>query len=200
MLQRMGVNAEIKLNAWGWYPQGGGEVELRVKGSTQKLRGINIIERGDLQKVEGIAVVTELPANIPQRMVNRAVNLLHAEDIKTNIIPLRTKGIAPGAGFFLTAVYENSLAGFGALGRLGLSSEKVAEIACEEFLKFNQTSAPIDEHLADQLLLPAVLAQEASQYRVAEVTLHLTTNVWVIEQFGLAQVDIDDKIVKVNQL
>jgi RNA 3'-terminal phosphate cyclase (ATP) len=199
MLRRMGVNAEIKLNAWGWYPQGGGEVELRVKGNTGQLRGINIIERGDLQEVKGIAVVTELPANIPQRMVNRAVNLLHAEDIKTNIIPLRAKGIAPGAGLFLTAVYENSLAGFGALGRLGLTSEKVAEIACEEFLKFHQTSAPIDEHLADQLLLPAVLADEASQYRVAEVTLHLTTNAWVIQQFGLARVDIDDEnIVKVH--
>lgn len=199
MLRPMGINAEIKLNAWGWYPQGGGEVELQVKGNTGQLRGINIIERGDLQKVEGIAAVTELPANIPQRMLNRAVNLLHAEDIKTNIIPLRAKGIAPGAGLFLTAVYENSLAGFGALGRLGLTSEKVAEIACEEFLKFHQTSAPIDEHLADQLLLPAVLAAEASQYRVAEVTLHLTTNAWVIEQFGLARVDIDDEnIVKVQ--
>jgi RNA 3'-terminal phosphate cyclase (ATP) len=198
MLRRMGVNAEIKLNAWGWYPQGGGEVELRVTGNTGRLRGINIIERGNLQKVEGIAVVTELPANIAQRMVNRAVNLLHAENIRTNIQPLRAKGIAPGAGLFLTAEYENSLAGFGALGRLRLASEKVAEIACEEFLRFHQTSAPIDEHLADQLLLPAVLAQEASQYRVGEVTLHLTTNAWVIEQFGLARVDIDGKIVKVR--
>jgi RNA 3'-terminal phosphate cyclase (ATP) len=199
MLLRMGIDAQIKLNAWGWYPQGGGEVELRVKGNTSNLRGINIIERGDLQKVEGLAVVTELPANIPQRMVNRAVNLLDTENIKTNIQPLRAKGIAAGAGLFLTAEYENSLAGFGALGRLGLSAEKVAEIACEEFIKFHQISAPIDEHLADQLLLPAVLAAEASQYRVAEVTSHLTTNAWVIEQFGLARVVIgDDKIVKVQ--
>jgi RNA 3'-terminal phosphate cyclase (ATP) len=199
MLRRMGINAKIKLNAWGWYPQGGGKVELQVTGNTGKLSGINIIERGDLRKVEGLAVVTELPVNIAQRMVNRAVNLLDAENIRTNIQPLRAKGIAPGAGLFLTAEYENSLAGFGALGRLRLASEKVAETACEEFLKFHQTSAPIDEHLADQLLLPAVLAAEASQYRVGEVTLHLTTNAWVIEQFALARVDIDDdKIVQVR--
>lgn len=200
MLQPIGINAEIKLNAWGWYPQGGGEVELQVKGNTQELRGINIIERGDLQRVSGIGVVTELPSDIPQRMVNRAVNLLHAENIRTNIIPLRAKGVAPGAGLFLTAEYQNSLAGFGALGRLGLAAEKVAEIAYEEFLKFHQTSAPIDEHLADQLLLPAVLAAQPSQYRVAEVTLHLTTNAWVIEQFELARVVIDesDKIVRVS--
>jgi RNA 3'-terminal phosphate cyclase (ATP) len=65
-------------------------------------------------------------------------------------------------------------------------------MACQELLDFHETGAPVDVHLADQLLLPLALATQASQYRVAEISLHLTTNAWVIEQFGLANIAIDD--------
>ncbi|MBP5976467.1 RNA 3'-phosphate cyclase [Brasilonema sp. CT11] len=190
-LQRMGVQVEVKLNAWGWYPQGGGEVELLVSGGS-KLGGINLVERGDLQQVRGLAVVTELPSHIPQRIASRAENVLREAQLKPAVQPLRAKGVAPGAGLFLTAEYENSLGGFGALGRLGLPAEKVANMACEELLKFHQTGAPVDEHLGDQLLLPAALASTGSEYRVAEVSQHLTTNAWVIEKFGLARVMVDE--------
>jgi RNA 3'-terminal phosphate cyclase (ATP) len=198
MLQRMGVEAKIKLGAWGWYPQGGGEVEIQING-VSSFNGINLLERGDLQRVRGLAVVTELPSHIPQRMANRAENLLQEAGLKVGVQALREKGVAPGAGIFLTSEYKNSLAGFSGLGRLRLAAEKVADIACEELLKFHHTGAPVDQHLGDQLLLPAALASQGSQYRVAEVSTHLTTNATVIEQFGLARVRVDEaeKIVMV---
>ncbi|MFE1748194.1 RNA 3'-terminal phosphate cyclase [Coleofasciculus sp. H7-2] len=194
LLRQMGVQAEVRLRGWGWYPQGGGEVELRVSGrggETQFLRGINLLEPGQLQQVRGIAVVTELPSHIPQRMASRAENVLHEADLKATVQPLRERGVAPGAGIFLTAEYENSLAGFGALGRVGLPADKVADMACQELLDFHHTGAPVDVHLGDQLLLPAALADSMSQYRVAEISTHLTTNSWVIQQFGLASITID---------
>jgi len=191
MLNRMGVQAEVRLGAWGWYPQGGGEVQLRLSGGS-KLRGLNLLERGDLRQVRGLAVVTDLPSHIPQRMASRAENLLHQANFRAAVQPLRERGVAPGAGIFLTAEYENSWAGFSALGRVGKTSERVAEMACEELLGFHQTGAPVDVHLADQLLLPVALASEGSQYRVAEISTHLTTNAWVIEQFGLAGITVDE--------
>ncbi len=191
ILKRMGVQAEVKLGAWGWYPQGGGEVKLSVTGGNI-LSGINLMEPGELKQVRGLAVVTELPSHIPQRMASRAENLLHQANLKVNIQPLRERGAAPGAGIFLTAEYENSLAGFGALGRVGLPADKVAEMACQELMDFHNTGAAVDVHLADQLLLPAALAFEGSQYRVADITMHLSTNAWVIQQFGIAQINIDE--------
>ncbi|WP_392534676.1 RNA 3'-terminal phosphate cyclase [Nostoc sp. C117] len=201
ILQRMGVEAQVKLGAWGWYPQGGGEIELYVNGGCQ-LGGINLLERGDLQQVQGIAVVTELPSNIAQRMANRAENLLRKAHLKVAVQASQEKGVAPGAGIFLTAEYQNSLAGFGGFGRLRLSAETVAEIACQELLNFHQTGAAVDEHLADQLLLPAALASQASHYQVAEVSSHLTTNAGIIQQFGLAEITVDEaeKIVSVKSL
>ncbi|WP_250122084.1 RNA 3'-terminal phosphate cyclase [Chroococcidiopsis sp. CCMEE 29] len=196
MLNRMGVQAEVRLGAWGWYPQGGGEVELRVRGAS-KLSCINLLERGDLRQVQGLAVATALPSHIPQRMASRAENFLHRANLQASVKPLRERGMAPGAGIFLTAEYEHSLTAFGALGRVGLPAEKVAEIACEQLLRFHRTGAPVDEHMADQLLLPAALAAQESQYRVAEISTHLTTNAWAISHFGLARVTVDeaDKVV-----
>lgn len=195
MLQRMGVQAEVELKAWGWYPRGGGFVKLLVRGGS--ISGINLVERGKLLGVRGLAVVTELPSHIPQRMAMRAENLLREAQLTANVQPLRAKGVAPGAGLFLTAEYENSIAGFGALGRIGLPAEKVASIACEEMLRFHDTGAAVDEHLADQLLLPAALASEKSEYQVAVVSRHLKTNAWVIEQFELARLSVDEVEKKV---
>jgi RNA 3'-terminal phosphate cyclase (ATP) len=191
ILTQLGLEAQAQLNAWGWYPRGGGEVALRVTGDTT-LGGLTLLERGKLRQVRGIAAVTELPSHIPQRIAMRAENLLQEANLKARVQPLRERGIGPGAGIFLTAEYEHSRAGFSAIGRPGLASEKVAEMACQELLDFHETGAPVDVHLADQLLLPLALASQASQYRVAEISLHLTTNAWVIEKFGLAKIAIDE--------
>ena len=191
-LRQLGVRAEVQLNAWGWYPRGGGEVELRVTGSQQPLSGLQLLERGALQQIRGLAIVTELPAHIPQRMANRAENLLQQAHLPAQIKAVRERGIAPGAGIFLTAEYEHSRAGFSALGRRGIPAERVAETAVQELLDFHAQSVPVDPFLADQLLLPLALSSEISQYRLASISKHLTTNAWVIEQFELANIVIDE--------
>lgn len=208
-LKQMGVQATVELAAWGWYPRGGGELNLQVSGNGAGLGSLNpiqLLERGALQRINGLAIVTELPSHIPQRMANRAQNLLEEclehgvsashsphvpNKIDITIQPRRERGVGPGAGVFLTAEYEQTRTGFGAVGKLGLPAEEVAAIATQELLAFHQNGAPVDEHLADQLLLPAALASAPSQYRVAEISTHLITNAWVIEQFGLAKVAIN---------
>lgn len=198
IVRQMGVKAEVQVKAWGWYPRGGGEVELRITGVgggvASPLRGLQLLERGALQQVQGLAVVTELPSHIPQRMASRAENLLQQANLKAQVQPVRSRGVGPGAGIFLTAIYAHSRSGFGALGEIGLAAERVAQIATQELLDFDATGAPVDQFLADQLLLPAALASEASQYRPAEISTHLTTNAWVIEQFGLAKIAIDEDV------
>jgi len=46
---------------------------------------------GALQQVKGLAIVTELPSHIPQRMASRAQNLLEQAHLKAQV-PLRTGG------------------------------------------------------------------------------------------------------------
>lgn len=192
LLARLGIRASLQIRAWGWYPRGGGEVELQVTGGS-RWQGLQLLERGFLQQVRGWAVATELPSHIPQRMARRAEKLLQTAHLKARVQPQREGGMAPGTGIFLMAEYENSRAGFSALGRRGLAAEAVAEMAVKDLLAFHASGAAVERFLGDQLLLPAALAAEPSQYVTAQITPHLRTNAWAIGQFGLAEIVIDEE-------
>lgn len=182
-LGRMGVLAEMELGAWGFYPAGGGAVRVRIPGRSRSLRPIALTERGAVERIWGIAAVTDLPSHIPQRMANRARNVLAEQDLEAKVEPRRLRGAGPGAGIFLFAEYERAIAGFTAYGRRGLPAEHVAEAACEDLLTHHQSGAPVDPHLADQLVLPMALSAGESRLVTSEVTHHLLTNVWAVRQF-----------------
>ncbi|MBN1283984.1 MAG: RNA 3'-phosphate cyclase [Anaerolineae bacterium] len=191
-LPALGLPVEIEVLDWGWYPRGGGAVRVEIDGPAA-LSALDLEARGPLARIEGVAAVTNLPAHIPQRMVNRARGALRGLDAPQDITPLRARGPAPGAGIFLTARYANGCAGFSALGKKGKASEAVAEEACNALLAHHRSAAAVDKHLADQLVLPCALAAGRSVITTPEVTLHLTTNIHVVQQFVAAGVALSGK-------
>jgi RNA 3'-terminal phosphate cyclase (ATP) len=90
----------------------------------------------------------------------------------------------------LTAEYEGVRCGFSAIGRIGKPAEAVADEAVDALLCHHSSPAVVDEHLGDQLLVPYALANGTSTLIVDTVSAHLQTNAWVIEQFGLARVEM----------
>jgi RNA 3'-terminal phosphate cyclase (ATP) len=182
-LARMGVEVEIELEQWGFYPAGGGAIHVRIAGRSEPLRPVTLTERGEVKRLWGVAVVTNLPSHIPQRMANRARNVLAGHDLEAKIEPRRLRGAGPGAGIFLFTEYEHVIAGFTAYGRKGLPAEHVAEAACEDLLAHHRSGAPVDPHLVDQLVLPMALSQGESRLITSEITDHLLTNIWAVRQF-----------------
>jgi RNA 3'-terminal phosphate cyclase (ATP) len=61
-------------------------------------------------------------------------------------------------------------------------AEVIAERASDEALRYLQTDAPVDEHLADQLLIPLALGKGGS-FKTAALSLHTQTNIEVIKKF-----------------
>ncbi|MBN1888082.1 MAG: RNA 3'-terminal phosphate cyclase [Thermoflexales bacterium] len=198
MVWRLGLRAEATLKRYGWYPAGGGEAEFRVSGSKlqvsasgaqgsdaqSRIAGFDLTERGELKQVQGVAAVSNLPSHIAQRMANRAVNVLKAtkvEPVKVEAAHVEADG--PGVGIFLFAEYQHGVAGFCAYGRKGLPAEKVADEACQALLAHHQSGAATDPHLADQLILAAVLTAGAAHWTTSCITQHLLTNAWVTQQF-----------------
>jgi RNA 3'-terminal phosphate cyclase (ATP) len=196
-LNRMTVNAEISLEAWGWYPAGQGRIRAVVsgqpRGGTRRLSAIDLRERGALLAIRGRAVAANLPDHIPARMVERARSLLSRFGCPVDFRAEMATAVCPGAGIFLTATYENCVAGFSAIGRRGRSSEDVAEEAALAAIAHHASPASLDRHLGDQLLLPAALADGPSRFTVHQITRHLRTNGWVIEQFGVATISLEER-------
>lgn len=167
---RLGASFTTELRAWGWYPAGGGEVTAQIEPAA-RLQAAPLAPIPP-ERVEGVAAVTNLPADIPQRMAGRATNLLTAAGLRSRIEPRRENGAGPGAGIFLWLPQG----GFSSVGRPGLPSEKVAEAAVAEAVAFVDNGAMVDRHLADQLVLPLALAHGRTSYTTDYLTLHTTTS------------------------
>jgi RNA 3'-terminal phosphate cyclase (ATP) len=196
MVRKIGCRIELGINKWGWYPKGEGEVHCSISPitrilRTEKFRSLNLIERGKLLNLTGISVVSNLPASIAERQKNQALKILKEKNYSPEINIIQAPSIGQGTFFFLKAEFENSVAGFGALGEIGKRAEKVAEEACQEFLEFMQTQAAIDTHLADQVVPYLALAEGGSSFTVSRISQHLLTNIWVVRQFLPTKITVE---------
>ncbi len=208
-LANLGLHASVELLAWGWYPAGQGGISLHITpwqiNNPQKplLQERNWVNRGSLNLVRGIAVASSLPAHIAQRMRDRAVKFLEEAGVPTAIEPQRVRSVSPGAGIFLVANYGQrpSRAGFSVIGKKGKPAEIVAEEAVEQMLAFHRCGAVVEQHLADQLILPLALLGQPLELSVERVTQHTQTNLWVVEQFlgPVARVDRHQQLIHFKQ-
>ena len=193
-LAELGADVEVYVSAYGWTPEGGGTLTAYTGGGA-RLHGVDGRERGPLERVFGVAVGCNLPAHIPQRMANRARNLLapHLAGVSLDIRPQRARSVSTGAGIFLAAEYANGRGGVGVLGRRGMPSEVVAERAVQALLTFHASGAATDRHLADQLILPLALAEGPSVLRAEAITSHCRTQVAVVRAFLPRDIHLDDR-------
>ncbi len=181
-LARVGVHAQSSLVAHGWYPVGGGQLELTVQGDAI-LTGVDLTERGELRDIQGVGLASNLPSHIPQRISDRANNALRDVGLPAHVQPERTGGPSTGAGFFLHMENENTRAGFSSLGERGKPSEKVADEAASAAIAYHQQPMALDPYLPDQILLALSLAHGLSALSTITITRHTLTNIAIIQHF-----------------
>nr|MBN1229845.1 RNA 3'-phosphate cyclase [Anaerolineae bacterium] len=193
ILRRVGIDTSIRLKNWGWYPRGGGEVEVTVSGRA-RLRGIDLSQRGSFCEITGIAAASNLPSHIPERISNCANNLLGKQPLPAAIQAKRISGPSTGAGLFAALRFENASAGFSALGTKGKPSEEVAREAIADLLRFYQHNAALDRYLPDQLLTTLALAAGPSTLSTIELIRHTTTNAQIVKRFVDRDISIEGQI------
>jgi RNA 3'-terminal phosphate cyclase (ATP) len=173
---------ELDVEQWGWYPRGGGVLRAQIVGGAA-LDGLSLVERGSLREVSVLSAASNLPRQIIDRQAAQADFCLRKQGIVARIEKAVPPSPGKGTVVFVRAEYERARAGFTAYGRIGKPAEEVAEEACRAFARYHRHGQPVDEHLADQLLLPLALAHGASEYAVSGITQHLLTEAWLIGQF-----------------
>ena len=184
-----GARFDLQLDAWGWLPAGEGQISATIQ-PLQRLEAV-VFQPQSPDVVQGVAAVTNLPSHIAQRMANRAGNLLRENGLHPDVRPLRERAPGPGAGIFLWL----SKAGFGQLGRPGYPADKVAEDAVAELLSFIENGpAAVDQHLADQLLIPMALAQGRSTFTTHLLSSHTLTNASIVRQWLDVDVSVSGRM------
>lgn len=174
-LAQMGAKVTMTLKRWGWYPRGGGEVGLEIA-PARALAGVKWRKPPDYREFRAISAASKLPEHVRRRQ---------GERLQARLGPDLTVDFVEGGGLdagSMVLIYGPQ-AGFDALGARGKPAEKVADEAADAFLTFRDRQAAVDRHLADQIVLYLARAQGPSSFITPEITLHLLTNLWVIERF-----------------
>lgn len=188
-LELMGVQVSLRLDRPGFYPRGGGVVRAFLQ-PCQRLQPLTLGERGEVS-LTGVSAVAGLDRGIARRQARRAMQRLQEAGHDCAVAEESWEG-GPGTVVVLRVETGSVPAVFVGLGARGKPAEAVADEAVEQVLAYlNAGEALVDSHSADQLVLPLALAEGPSEYLTTEVTLHLTTNVAVIQRFVQREIVVE---------
>jgi len=181
-MARLGLSLSLEVQRTGFFPRGGGHVTMKVQ-PAEAPEALSIAAAAEPgRSVSGFAAVAGLPEDIAARMAQRAEQRLRDAGIRASLNVEVWPG-GPGAVLALTEGSERVPALFLGLGERGKPAERVADEAVDALLAHRAAGGGVDEHTADQLVLPLAFARGASAYPVARVTQHLLTNVDTVRRF-----------------
>lgn len=188
-LERIGLRIKLTMERPGFYPRGGGRIQAVIQ-PCDRIRPLLLTHRDPINSAGGLSAVAGLPETVARRQARRAKNRLAARGIEALIPQEQWPG---GPGSMLAIVLNKAPVPtlFFGLGARGKPSEAVADEAIDEVLAYLDSNAPVDAHSADQIVLPLALAGGASEFRVAQITMHLHTNIAVIKMFIDRQIVCD---------
>ena len=180
-LGKMGLQAELEIRRRGHYPKGGGLVVGKVE-PWEERKPLVALEWGKIESFRGISHATNLPTHVAERQAKAAEGRLRElygvpVEIETEV----SRSLGPGSGIVVWAETDSLRLGGDALGKRGKPAEVVGREAAEELIGQLEPKKAVDRFLGDQLI--PFLAFAGGEIGVTEVTNHLVTNIWVVEQF-----------------
>ena len=201
------ADIEASLVKRGYYPKGQGKVEIKIspKFNLENIKEapkINLIEQHKIIQLKGIshASLDLQKARVAERQAKAAKLFLNNINCPIDIQAQYQDTLSTGSGITLWAIFSKDpdeidflnpiRLGSDSLGERGKRAEDVGKEAAEQLLKEIETKAPVDKHLADNLI--PFLALTGGKIKVSEITNHTLTNIYACEQFL-------GKIFKVNK-
>ncbi|MEK6874266.1 MAG: RNA 3'-terminal phosphate cyclase [Nanoarchaeota archaeon] len=191
------AQVECNLHRRGYYPKGNGLVELNIKPrftltSLKDAPHINTVKRNKLIMIRG---VSHASIDLQNKKVTERQTYATKITLKDLGVPIEIREeyhytASPGFGISLFAYFgkdeeldeqQTQIIGADALGEREKSAEQVGTEAAMRLLKELHADAPIDSHLADNLV--PLLGLIGNALKTTTITSHTQTNVYVTNQF-----------------
>jgi len=186
LLEKMGANIEAYLNQRGYYPVGGGEVEIFIK-PCEELK--KLVFENEIERIEGIVNIANLPVAIAERIKKAAKETLKRYGIEADIMIEETSAACSGVGIVLWT--KGKILGADVLGEKGKPAEQVGREAAEKLIAEIEARVDLDVNAVDQMLPYMAIAGDAI-FKCREVSKHASTLMWLIKKF----LDVDFKVKK----
>ncbi len=167
---RMGIKFSLELCKRGYYPKGGGEINLHVNSSS--LKSISFTKR-KTNSVKLICTFSKISIEKIKNEVKEIKQKLTKENFIVETEIKNEEAVDSGASMLIYSIDEHSIIGIDAL--FDKKTQKF-DLNIDEFIK---NSVGIDGNLADMLIVTASLGQKKTIFRVKEISKHLETNLFV---------------------
>jgi RNA 3'-terminal phosphate cyclase (ATP) len=171
----LGGRIEVRVRERGYYPKGGGRIEVIVEPS--RLEGLEYTEAEC--DVKGVSHCQNLPQHVAERQARAAKEFLEKHGMRAEISTEVRRGLSTGSGITVWCGYK----GGSSLGERGKRAEIVGREAAERFYREYSVDGLFDSHLADQILPFAAVAHGRTVFTTTEITPHQRSNAYVIREF-----------------
>jgi RNA 3'-terminal phosphate cyclase (ATP) len=179
-LARMGPKVEARLVRHGFYPRGGGRIEVDI--APAPLRPAEFMERGALRGVSARTVFAAIPFGVAERIMTAARGKL--ADWPEDAFAYRQLPVdeGPGVALLLEAEFDHACEIVTGFGQFGVRAETLGEKAAGRMAGFLAGAAYAGPYLADQLILPMALAGGGA-FTTVKPGDHLLTAAKIAEKF-----------------
>ncbi len=184
-LERFGPKLEWHLERPGFFPAGGGRFSVTIHPVPQ-LTPMEWLARSPVRRRTARALISRTPESIARRQLVVVRQRLAWEPDECLVEPVPTAR-GPGQALLLEVQTDEITTVFSGFPDRGRTPEDVANEAIESVERWMKSDAMVDEHLADQLLIPMALAG-GGRFRTTEPSSHTRTNASIIRRF--LEVDI----------
>lgn len=187
-LERLGPKLSAAMKRIGYMEVGGGRVEVEIVPAPPKPLPLET-EQGEFAGAFALIYGHNLPPSVTEREIAVLLEERYAAlGLGTDRITVLDKSDpacpAEGGGNMVMVGLRcgGNLTIFGECGWRGRTAEKVAGEAAKRALEFLRSGAPVEAHLADQLLVPLALAGGGG-FVTQRLTKHTETCLKVVELF-----------------
>ncbi|MFM9874702.1 MAG: RNA 3'-terminal phosphate cyclase [Fimbriimonadaceae bacterium] len=177
--QGIGIFPSIHQAGFGY--AGRGHIQVEIEPSA--INSLDWAKRGSVVAAGARVTTCDVHSQIASDAVSRSLKLLQDAGYGDQVDQIELSGPEPGASITFWIMFEHGFGSATACWNRGSQINDTLDIAWKEFTDFTQTTATVDPFLADQLLLPACLADGPTTYTISNITRRLKTIAWVIKEF-----------------
>lgn len=183
-LAKMNIPVSAQLHRYGFYPAGGGQIQMQIQPSGP-LVGLELMNEGMDWHAKVIAIVSQLPKSVARRECAAICKKTGWGENRCQVIEVDDPA-GPGNVVMIELASKDVTELVIDHGKPGLKAEKVARSVLRQARSIMTSGVPVGEYLADQLMMPmglAAAAGQSSQFRTGALSMHSKTHLEILKRF-----------------
>ncbi len=184
---RMGIKFSMDIKQRGYYPKGGGVIDLNVF-PCNEIKPIILSQRNE-RNAKLYCSFSKLDSELIDKHVQATKKMLEQKNFSAELEVKEESALNQGGSLLLYSNDSDSI-----IGSDGLFDIKLGRFSNEILENFVKWNLGVDDHLADMLVLVTAFSKEMSVFRTKKITHHLETNLYITSKmtgckYGIGKLD-----------